>query len=333
MEPRSFADLLGFVDVRMVGVTASIQKPESMSVLQAYEHVFEDYTRPSEQIFVNGINVHFMKTLHELQRLRPVVFTSEYHAQPRVLFSDKPITVHHTGSNPVEVGHRFTVIPPLCKIPHATKFNNRYLLQTVDYELFKREFQQLCVWLRLFGELKWLIANEAVTSSSEFWRRVHLATNEKLRGNTLWEDMCAAVQRDQKVENGGHICKMIADVSERHWYPYIGMNDYENFSFRKPFLTTRHVYDDLKAGLEAVDEVDADTFRQLGSDVVDDDNDSAVALKTLMNNQLKILDALHYIGTYTDVFTPIEVGKIQSAGSSVIKPGDKMDVMLNQSTW
>lgn len=331
MEPRSFADLLGFVNDRMVGVTTLIRKPQSMSVLYAYEHVFEEYTRPSEQLFINGINIHFMKTLRELQRLRPVVFTSEYHAQPRVLVSDKPITVHHTGSNPVEVGHRFTVIPPLCNVPRATKFNNRYLLQTVDYELFKLEFQQLCVWLRLFGELKWLIANEAVTNSSEYWRRVHLATDEKLRGNTLWEDMSAAVQRDQKVENGGHICKMIADVSERHWYPYIVMNDYGNFSLQKPFLTTRHVYDDLKAGLEAVDQVDTDAFRQLGSDVVDDDNDSAVALKTLISNQMKILEALHFIGTYSDVFTPIEVGKIQGASSSVIKPGDRMNVMLSCS--
>jgi len=317
----------------MVGVTTSIQKPESMSLLQSYEHVFEDYTRPSEQIFVNGINIYFMRTLQELQRLRPVVFTSENHAQPRVLFSEKPITVHHTGSNPLEVGHRFTVIPPLCNVPQAITFSNRYLLQTVDYELFKREFQQLCVWLRLFGELKRLIANEAVTSSSEYWRRVHLIASEKLHVNSLWEDLYNAVQRDQKVESGGLTCSMIADVSERYWHAFLGLNDNESVTFRKPFLTNRHVYDDLKAGLEATRDVDATVFGHLGSNVVEDTNESAVALVDLIKEQLNIHDALHYIGNYTDVFTPLEVGKIQSAGSSVIKPGDKMDVMLSQSPW
>jgi len=333
MEPRSLTDLLGLVDKRMVGVTTSIHKPEQISLIQTYENVFEDYTRPSEQVFVNGINIYFMKSLKELQCMRPVVFTSEHNAQPRVLFSDKPITVHHTGPDRLEVGHRFTVIPPLCNVPHAAKFSNRYLLQTVEYDLFTRQFRQLIVWLRLFGEFKRLIANQAITSSSEYWRRLHLAANERLSGNTLWEDLFDAVQRDQKIENGGQTCRMIFDVSERYWHSYIGMNEAETAAFQKPFLTSRHVYDDLRTGLEATNAVDTTSFQYLQENVLEDNNASAVALTELINDQLKIHDALRYISTYADVFTPIEVGKIQSAASSVIKPGEKMDVMLCQSSW
>jgi len=265
--------------------------------------------------------------------MRRVVFTSEHNAQPRVLFSDKPITVHHTRPDRLEIGHRFTVIPPLCNIPHAAKFSNRYLLQTVEYDLFTREFRQLIVWLRLFGEFKRLIVNQAITSSSEYWRRLHLAANERLNGNTLWEDLFDAVQRDQKIENGGQICKMIFDVSERYWHSYIGMNEAETAAFRKPFLTSRHVYDDLRAGLEATNAIDTNSFRDLQENILEDNNTSAVALTELIDNQLKIYDALRYISTYVDVFTPLEVGKIHSAASSVIKPGEKMDVILSQSSW
>jgi len=141
------------------------------------------------------------------------------------------------------------------------------------------------------------------------------------------------VQRDQKVENGGHICKMIFEVLDRYWYTFIGMNENDTTTFRKPFLTSRHVYDDLRAGLNEMNEVRADVFRHLGDGVLEDNHESAAALTELINNQLQIHDALGFISIYTNVFVPLEVGKIQSAASSVIKPGEKMDVMLSQSTW
>lgn len=336
MNTQTLSEVLDMLDSRRMLASSTIQRCEAMSSLHAQEYIFvaQDSSRFQHQ-FVHGINANFMTELHELQRRRPVIFTTTRHAETHVLTSQKPVPVHNTGPDPLHTGHRITVIPPLCATSNAVRVDNRFLLQTVDYDKFKREFQHLCIWLRIFGENQLVIGKPAVFAGKEFWRRMYKAAEEELKNNSLWVDLIDAICRDGHIADMSEACKKMAEVSGRYWSPFLGINSGTVSSaipelFRRGFTTSRQALTDLLANFAEVQAINPESFNNMKDEALDDDNAASIALTSLNKSQLEVNKTISYLADYTVAFKPNVIGSIHCASSSVVKSGEKMDVMLCQ---
>lgn len=332
MNTQSVTELLGNVDMRMTADTATLRLSEGISGLQAYEYLFVDYeSHPHKQEFVCGINVHFADNLRQLTRKRPVLFTTDRHTEPHILYSDKPVPVHNTGMEELQVGRPFTVVPPMCVVPGAVHVNGLYVLQTVDLQRFAREFKQLAVWLNLFRETEIIVGSTTLGHSKEYWRRMYRQANDMLRNNSLWADLIRAVCRDSHADDPAEACRKVAEVTGRYWTSLLAPDTSPSGGhYKRPFTTGRQLLCDFQRGLEKIEEVDADEFADFGDELKANESECVRALEALVSSQLDVHDALGNLQAIVDTLKPINVGLVHKASSLYVKPTEKMDVILSR---
>jgi hypothetical protein len=330
MNTQSIRDVLAQVDVNMSVASASLRLAEGIRCLQAKEYLFVEYDSvPHKQEFYYGINIHFTDNLRKLIRKKPVVYTTDRHDKSHILHSEKPVPVHNTGPAKLQIGQRFTVVPPMCLVPEAIRVDGEYVLQTVDLEKFSREFRQLVIWLNLMHDIDETVGLPALRHSKEYWRRIFKMADAALCGNSLWSDLIRAVCQYRHTNNMSDACRCIAEVTGRHWRSGF-VPDSATDHYRNTVLTGRQTLEDFRAGLEAANAVatDATVFSAFNDEEAAEGSPAVKALDALVTSQLNVYETLDQLTTLSESLKLSAVGVVSKATALFVKPMETMDVLL-----
>jgi len=332
MDPRSFPDLLSSINERMVSVTSHVRCCDSLFRLPYREYIFQEssyFEKPFVFTMDNGININFMRQLCDLRRQAPIIYTTPHHKKETVHGPSAPIQIYNTGTKPLFVGTRFTVIPPLCNVKEAVRAGDEYVLQTVEYDSFSREINELCQWLICLIDIQKPLEDTRASRAKELWRRLFEAGDQYLGDNSLWQDMITAIKNDTHSSDKSMICRTIGEMCFRYWNPLlVGYDRTCPLSYTKPLITSTELLSDIFKNHAEIEKIDVDKLSMLTDDIVNDDAEQAIYLTSVINTRLELGRNVNSLAKLFHTFSPQVVGVISEAENAMIKPGTKMSVTL-----
>lgn len=323
MDPQTYEELLAS--------TGFSTATRNSTYVYAERNVFEPAFEMEPPLFQKGINVHYMHQLLDVQRNRPHVRTDA--ATPRLYKSDLPVPVYNTGTLPLQPGQTLTVAPVMCKKDRTPTCMCVYLLETHERQRYTREAQEVFVWLRIFLDMKTGINVPVTTSSKPYWRALSNLVEPDMANNSMWQDLLASVRKETTARDTGDVYREMYEVVERHWAAYLGGGLTDSAVnapalFRGPVLTSASVLNDLREGLDRAAAVDPAHFQAFGNQNADDIIQATTALSRAVGQHKTVQKSLYALQGFTRVFEPIVAGRVQSASSISIKPGELMDVII-----
>ena len=336
-EDNAVQALMKSVGDNMMNVDYDLHMDESCGRMVDYDNVFILEDPLAKVVFVNGININYMLVLHELQRTRPVVYTSEFNMERNktVLMSPSPIPVRNTGIRPLQPSMHISVVPVMCDLPEELHYNGHHVLQTVESEGYTVQVRQLFTGISMMLENKKTINNEYITTRPPYTTHMMELLNEKLYDNYLWCDLRKAVRRHGHTQNEHDMYTMMYSVFSAYWAIYLGAGQFNTAStvplvHRRPFMTSRFMLQSLHDAFgEVKTEVRDQAIHLYEQDGVGvDPSEAKTALKKWMSQEDQMHSILSNLETYVEKFSPRVVCKIQSAQSNHVKSGERMLVIL-----
>ena len=208
----------------------------SPGILSAVDH-FMRCEASRRVVFVDGLNINFMRDLQELLHKRPLIHVGGIHQKnvfPDILHASDPIPVYNTGRKNIKTNSDITVIPPLTQtdippmyVDDTSSSPAVYPLLTVEKTSFQRDFNAILREVRVIADVESSMTTRieheqlnddsylAVVGQSMFCALAH---------NELFQEMVFAVERANAITGYSETFKIIRRYFEKNWYPRMGLN-------------------------------------------------------------------------------------------------------------
>jgi len=346
MANQSLKELLNSVKNNGILHNSMIRVQEINRELNDFEYIFIEYNKNDkvEFKFVHGININFMKGLHNLINKNCVLHTTVHHKTPIIQECLTSAKTYNTGSDILTVPCDFVVIPPLCIIPEAVTYNGEYVLQTVDHNIFTSEFKQLCQWLIIFLNIKDIIKDKDIWKSKNLWEIMYRKANEILYSNSMWNNIIKSILSNSKLIKNVEACEKFVEIVYTNWYPYLTNGSCQtkysqalhslptdNLSYNSHFAHSIQLLTDLVSNVKDTNETNIDIsklndFKELPN--LSDKNNSVIYFKTIINKLYTSQIILCRIANTVNMFNIPARGKLLEASNTIVKPTNEMFIRL-----
>lgn len=177
-------------------------------------------------VFINGININFMRDLLRLQAQHPLLYSSQDGCRefPYLPIHSKVSVCVNTGPSLLRVYDKFSVIPPIYKngkvVTSSSGYMTVYPLWTVSTVIFQTYLNNILSCAKWMFELKNLTDTY---SSQSIWKHTVVECVDKvIKNNNLWTEMLTSVAYEKHTERD-HVATVhhLLDIIWSHWLPIL----------------------------------------------------------------------------------------------------------------
>lgn len=299
-------------------------------------------------LFINGININFMRDLLRLQGQYPLLYSTQADSMefPYLPIHSKVAQCVNTGPAVLRVYDKFSVIPPIYKhgklVSCWSGYIKVYPLWTVSTSIFQKNLNNILLCARWMFELK---EYTALYSSNPLWRHaVVQCVDSVIKMNDLWNEMLASVAYEKHTERD-HVATVLnlLDIIYTHWLPVLQGTAQ---SKTVPLLPTQHMIDNLMLkmctvgktkdtyitdlltnleGLRITDDVQTGINEE---DYSTESKNSQEALKVAFQNIMDRDLTFSALSQYHKMFDICINGTVKQAKNQFIYPGQEMLINL-----
>lgn len=177
-------------------------------------------------LFINGININFMRDLIRLQGQLPLLYSTQAdNGQfPYLPIHSKVAYCVNTGPAVLRVYDKISVIPPIYKhgelVSCASGFLKVYPLWTVNTNIFQKDLNNILSCARCTFELSGYTTRY---SSNSFWRSTLVqCVDNAIKKNELWNEMLSSIAYEMGTERNHTTTVLnLLDVIHTHWLPVL----------------------------------------------------------------------------------------------------------------
>lgn len=299
-------------------------------------------------MFINGININFMRDLLRLQGQYPLIYSRKPDNQqfPYLSVHAKVAYCVNTGPAVLRVYDKFSVIPPVYKhgklVSCGSPILKVYPLWTVNKNIFQKDLNNILTCARCTFELS---GHTKLYNSNPFWKRILVDCVENvIKKNELWNEMLSSVAYEMGTERN-HIATVLhlLEIIHTHWLTAL----YETPHAQTiPQLPTKHMVDNLITKMctigrqkdthiiELLQKMEGlQNTENVSTDINEDDypnelKKSQQAMRTAFHDILDRDLTFSALSEYHKIFDICINGIVKQGKNKYIYPGQEMQINL-----